>query len=179
MIGTLFSVGRLGFAAVAGVDEFVQAAARFGVKLALGVRKVDGEAGEEMVALMRSRVAVDTGQLLNGISSTTDENGAVTVQASAIKETGSGEDYAGYVERGTRAGVRGRKISYIADEGYFDLSAPQRRVGATYARSRRQARGHPGTPSQPFFFDSAAEVLARRGQSLDDAVTNAAAEADL
>lgn len=179
MIRALLAAGQLG--AILHGDDLVRNLAKFGAKLALRSRKIDQEAGEGMVELMRSRVPVDTGRLLNGITSTVREDGSVVVEASAVRVSGTGResaDYAGFVERGTRAGDRGGRVSYMADSSYFDLStggAP----GRSYRRKRRVYRSHPGTEAQPFFFDSVEEVLAERGRSMDDAVGDAAGESDL
>lgn len=133
------------------------------------VRKVYGEdAAREMVSRMRADVARDTGRLYNGIEYFGNEDGGFTVQASAVHEDrNGGEDYAGFVERGTRAGQRGHKVSYVADSAYHDLTAgigsgTLRETGQRKGRARLQYRDHPGTPAQPFFFDNAREVLSKR-----------------
>ncbi len=129
----------------------------------------DEDAAQEMVDRMRADVPHDTGDLYNGISYF-QQDGVWTVQASGVHPDKPGADYAGFVERGTRAGERGRKVSYVADSDYHDLSVDigdgSRRPGRTYSRSRLQQRGHPGTPAQPFFYANAIDVLRERRADL-------------
>lgn len=174
MLGAAFTVGKFGYAAVTGLDAFVDTSARFAVKLALRSREIDLAAAEEMVREMRARVPRDTGRLFNGIAFEVMEGGTVEVYAAAHNPW-SGINYAGFVERGTRAGTRGRKASYVADSNYFILSTAAG-PGRSYGRSRLQQRTHPGTEAQPFFFPVAEEVLARRGLSLEEAIDDAAGE---
>jgi hypothetical protein len=132
------------------------------------IRKLYGEdAAKEMVERMRADVPYDSGRLFNGIQYF-EEDGSYTVEASAINpDKNGGEDYAGFVERGTRPGERGRKVAYVADSGYHDLSVDigngaVRPTAATSRRSRLQYRGHPGTPAQPYFYQNAIDVLRKR-----------------
>ena len=187
MIGAAFTVGKLGYAAFSGVDAFVDATARFAVKLALKSRAADTSGAEAMVEEMRALVPQDSGRRYNGIGFEVLEGGTVEVFASAINPK-DGVDYAGLVERGTRAGTRSPKVkrkkgvrrgvSYVADSNYFNLStvAPP---GRSYERTRMAYRNHPGTEAQPFFFPVVEEVLAKRGQELDEAIAAAADEGGL
>lgn len=135
----------------------------------------DAEAAEEMVNRMRADVPRDRGNLYNGIEYF-EVDGIYTVRASAVHpDRGGGEDYAGFVERGTRAGVRGRSQVYVADTNYHELTAGLtagsiRATGDRYARRRLQYRTHPGTPAQPYFFDNAYDVLRERRADLADVV---------
>lgn len=148
---------------VPGVNIFVGKLVKYGVKLALNSGKVDEAAAVEMVSLMKSRVPVDTGNLLNGISYE-NSGGDITVTASAIKEN-SGVDYARFVEFGTHGN------GAVADDSFF---ADGSDAGTPLRRSSR--RGHGATPAQPFFWNSAREVLAKRGQQLEDVVTQTKSE---
>lgn len=144
----------------------------------------DAEAAQEMVNRMRADVPTDTGNLFNGIEFF-EENGIYTVQASAVHpDRNGGEDYAGFVERGTKSGIRTRKTSYVADSNYHELTAGLgfggvRPTGRTYRRTRLQYRTHPGTPAQPFFFQNAIDVLRERRANLGEVFgLQAAAEGD-
>lgn len=95
MIRALITAGQLG--AILHGDDLVKGLAKFGAKLALKARRANVDAGEEMVELMRSRVPVDSGRLLNGITLTEDEAGNVIVEASAVR---GDFDYARVVEFG-------------------------------------------------------------------------------
>lgn len=110
--------------------------------------RIDERALDEMVELARSRVPRRTGRLAEGISGER-EGDAFVFKAEAQRDESSA-DYAPFVERGTRAGVRGR---VVADPSTFELRAGIR---------RRSRRSHPGTEASPFFYSSAFEVLARR-----------------
>lgn len=132
------------------------------------MRRRDQDAAQEMVDLMRADAPYDSGDLYNGIQ-WWEEDGAFIVQASAVHpDRRGGEDYAGFVEHGTRAGERERSISYVADTNYHELTAGLsegsiRPTGRTYSRRRLQYREHPGTPAQPFFYQNARDVLNQRG----------------
>jgi len=164
---------------IVGLDNLIGSLVKHGVRLAFGSRNVDAGAMDEMLALMRERVPRDTGRLFNGISGEIDDDGIATVTASAVRDNGF--DYAFLVEHGTKAGVRG-KASQVADANYFDVNlvdgTAQRRRPSRRS-TRRSGRTHPGTPPQPFFFNSAREVLAERQQRLEDAAERAAEESGL
>jgi len=148
---------------VPGVNILVGHLVKYGVKLALNSGKVDEAAAAEMVSLMKSRVPVDTGNLLNGISYE-NSGGEITVTASAIKES-SGVDYARFVEFGTDDNGAVAEDSFFADGS--DAGTPLR---------RSSRRGHGATPAQPFFWNSAREVLAKRGRQLEDVARQTASE---
>jgi len=152
---------------VLGTDRVLGHLVKFGVKTALGAHKIDASAGAEMVELMKARVPVDTGNLLNGISYE-DDDGEITVTASGIKES-SGVDYARFVEFGTKP-----NSNAVADENFF---ADGSTAGAPVRRSK--TRAHTGSPAQPFFWNSAREVLAKRGKALEDVVNRSAADEGL
>jgi hypothetical protein len=154
---TAFQVGGK-VVGVLGTDRVVGSMVKYGVKLALRAGRNDRDAGGRIVELARSRVAQDTGTLFNGIESDA-EGEVVTVTASAVRTSSSGkeeENYALFVEKGTRPGVRGGSVSHVADEGFYSgTSRPK-------PRTRRVYRTHPGTPARPFFYNSAEEVLGDR-----------------
>lgn len=133
--------------------------------------EIDNAALQEMIRLARARVPQDTGRLLNNITGAVERQGKQTIyvfRASAVRTARNGSesaDYARFVEFGTRAGVRGRRIAGPSREGFFtegaavdDVRVPGRAVG----RARRQYRSHPGTDPQPFFYPSVREVMDRR-----------------
>lgn len=164
---------------IVGLDNLIGSLVKHGVKLAFRSRGVDASAMDDMLALMRERVPRDTGRLFNGISGEIDDDGIATVTASAVRDNGF--DYAFLVEHGTKAGVRGRS-SQVADANYFEVdlvsgSATRRRPSGR--ATRRSGRTHPGTEAQPFFFNSAREVLAEREQRLEDAADASAQESGL
>lgn len=165
-----------------GLDNLISGLVKHGVRLALRSSEADAGAMEEMLALMRQRVPERTGLLLNGIEGDIVD-GVATVTASAIRTSGSGResaDYARFVEFGTKAGVRGRSQP-VADAQYFEVdlvAGYQRRRKPAYP-NRRSQRTHPGTPAQPFFFNSAREVLEKRAERMDGAADAAAADAGL
>ncbi len=155
MIGVVLSAGRLGLAAYSGVEAFAEAAIKFGLKLAIKSHGVDRDAGEEMAALMRERVPVDSGRLLNGIT-VREDGDAVVVEASAVR---GDFDYA-------------RSIEFGHDVGHGDPLGPPR-----HRRSRAEHGGH--AEAEPFFLSSADEVLESRGVAMDDVIAGAAQESDL
>lgn len=155
MIGAVLTAGKFGYAAFAGVDAFVDATAQYVVKLALRSRRVDHDAADEMVGLMRSRVPVDSGRLLNGITAREDGD-AWIVEASAVRAE---FDYARAVEFG-----------HVV--GHADPLGPPR------ARRSRAEHGGRADP-EPFFLGSGEEVLRKRGRAMEEATVAAAREAGL
>jgi len=122
-VQTAWNVGG-GLVGVVGLPTVYRQLAKYAVKLATRSHQVGRDAAEEMVNLMKSRVPVDSGALLNGISWEEDDR-YFTVTASAESPTGSHADYAPYVEYGTKF-----------------------------------------NEAQPFFWNSANEVLEKWGDSL-------------
>lgn len=167
---------------IIGLENIVASLVKHGVRLALRSHEADAGTMDEMLALMRERVPRDTVRLYNGISGEI-EDGVATVTASAIRVSGSGKksiDYAFLVEHGTQAGVRGRS-QQVADANYFAVdmttgTATRRRPTRS---TRRSQRTHPGTPAQPFFYNSAREVLERRQERMEAAADAAAEDAGL
>ncbi len=175
--------GNLMLPVVDGLEQSLARMLRFTVKLAERTHRRDQEAEAEMLDLMRARVPTDTGRLLNGIGSSQDGN-LITVFAHAHREARSGklqEDYARYVEFGTKPGERGRRVSYAADTGFFasDTFPEAGFRGRATGRTRKVYRTHPGTRAQPFFFNSAREVLERRNIDAGNIPADAAAEEQL
>lgn len=142
--------------------------------LELRTKKIDAGALDDMVSLAKSRVPVDTGRLLNGITGD-DYEDYCEFRASAVHETGSQEDYARFVEFGTAAGQRGTTNAVAADEGFYSAdpysTSPFR--GRRKLRDRRVYRTHPGTPAEPFFYNSANDILAERRLKMQDVIAEA------
>lgn len=180
----LNSVGMLA-AQVIGVSDVAGALLSFGKVLARRALHSDAEYAQEMVDRMRADAPYDEGTLYNGITWRREGNEFV-VEASAVDPRKGGADYAGFVERGTRAGVRGGRTSYVADSAYFDLNveisdgtARTAPAGRRYARSRRVYRTHPGTPAQPYFFHNARDVYRKRARAHRVTLALTAAEVGL
>jgi HK97 gp10 family phage protein len=145
---------------VIGKEQVVGALVKYGVKLAIKSHQADVDAGNAMVQLMKSRVPVDTGRLLNGIAME-DDDGQITVTASAARDGDA--DYARYVEFGTKGGA-------VADESFFEDGAT---AGAAL---KPRSSGGGGSPARPFFWNSAHEVAEEHGLALDKASGEAAQE---
>lgn len=125
-------------------------------------RAVDERALAEMVELAQQRAPQRTGLLHTGVTGTR-EGDAMVFQASAQRDESSA-DYARFVEHGTRGGTRGR---VVADATFFERSNGTR---------RKSRRTHPGTEAQPFFYNSAREVLERRRLAQEEVMARATAE---
>lgn len=149
-------------AGIVGVERISGQLAKYAVKLALKSDQATLHAAQEMVELMRSRVPVDNGLLLNGISYHL-EGGFYLVQATADR---GGYDYALAVEAGHHAG------GDVADGDLFE---------DTTGRGGRQVRASSGTdvPGQPFFYGSAREALSDWASELRAAGGAAAREEGL
>ncbi|MGY2051684.1 HK97 gp10 family phage protein [Methylobacterium sp. JK268] len=181
MIGGLLNAGKLAWSAVKGVDPFVDAIARMGVKMALRAKAIDRATAEDIVERARGRVPRDTGRLYSGIA-VTDRDGVFGVIASAVHPNDPREmDYAFLVENGTRPGVRGQRV---ADPDFYRTAAGGRgginpATGRRYRAAeagRRAQRTHPGTKPQPYFWPSVEEGLAKRGLALEDVIGGVAGE---
>jgi hypothetical protein len=174
----LLTIGRTAFtlfqaqqaAGVIGLDVWMDALGRLVPKMAVKASRRDGDALREMVELARSRVRRDTGRLYSGISGQ-EIDGECEFRASAI-HPGTDVDYARHVEFGTAAGDRGRFRFVTAHEG---LQSGNRAPDLSYRR-RRSLRTHPGTPPQPYFYNSADEVLAKRNLDMQDLAEDAGSE---
>lgn len=176
------AVGRLVKSTVdlVGLDNLVASLVKHGVRLALRSGAADAAAMDDMLALMRQRVPERTGLLLNGIDGEI-EGGVATVTASAVRYTHrESADYARFVEFGTKAGERGRSAP-VADARYFevDLVEGYRRRRQPARPTRKVYRSHPGTKAQPFFFNSAREVLEKRQERLEAAADAAAQDSGI
>jgi HK97 gp10 family phage protein len=124
---------------VIGTERVVGQLVKFGVRMAIKSHGVDQSAAEQMVETMKSRVPVDTGRLVSGITYS-EADGMFTVEASAARDGDA--DYARFVEFGTKA-------SSFADADYFA-------AGSDSAGADLRKRGHYGdTRAQPFFWNSA------------------------
>lgn len=127
---------------IVGIERITGQMVKYGVRLALRADNASEKAAREMVDLMRSRVPVDSGLLLNGITYRR-EGGMWVVEASADR---GGYDYALAVEAGHRAGGE------VADDDLF---------ADTTGRGGRQLRasGPTDVEGQPYFYNSAREAL--------------------
>jgi hypothetical protein len=136
-----------------GVEAVTKQIVSHAVKLALKSDNASEKAAREMVDLMRSRVAQDTGNLLNGITYR-KEGKTWVVEATAVRA--GGYDYALAVEAGHHAG------GTVADGNLFD---------DTTGAGGRQVRASSGgdVEGQPFFYNSAREALADWAGELRDA----------
>lgn len=161
---------------VLGFDEWVMAVARIVPKLHLRVHRRDRAFVDEMVDRARQRVPVDTGTLLNGIEGRDVDDDMVEFRASAVHadKPNSKEDYAHFVEFGTTRGVVGAPA--VADESFFSDHRLLFGGALTANRARKSYRRSGGAAAQPFFYNSAEEVLAKRNMSLDDAAPDVARE---
>lgn len=135
--------------------------AKAGNAIARHSAAVDERALAEMVSLAQSRAAHRTGRLRAGIAG--ERDGDVMVFRAEARRDESSADYAPFVERGTRAGTRGR---VVADATFNELAN---------GRRRRARRSHPGTAAQPFFYSSAQEVLERRRIAQEQVLARASA----
>lgn len=164
-------------------DTILLALRQIGPRMARRARAADGSALQEMVNLAKSRAPVDSGRLLNGIEGYTEGEFHV-FKASAVRTSSTGRDsadYARFVEFGTAAGVRSRSRAYQAQAGFYDnpLTGFEAGPGRPTPRRRRQYRGHPGTRPQPFFYNSAREVMEKRFMTLESLPALAATEEGL
>jgi HK97 gp10 family phage protein len=115
------------------------------------VREALEQSADELVAMMKSLVPVDEGDLRDSIGWTWGKPPSGTISVGEVAEAFGGEEYritvyagndkayhARFVEFGTQAGKRGGRVS-----------SRRSRSG-----TRRSHRTHPGTAAQPFFFVS-------------------------
>ncbi|PNG27006.1 HK97 gp10 family phage protein [Methylocella silvestris] len=154
---------------VVGWPDVVQALAKIARKMAAKSAKVDHDALDDMVSLARSRVPVDTGLLLNGITGEVTDEG-FEFRASAVHEKASGKpgaDYARFVEFGHLTAARRAAAPAVADDAFFS--------GAGAPRAR-PTKGQTQVEPQPFFFNSAEEALQKRGLAMDDVIAQSAQE---
>lgn len=126
---------------IVGIERITGQIVKYGVKLALRSDQASEHAAQEMVELMRSRVPVDTGLLLSGITYAR-EGGMWVVRAVADR---GGYDYALAVEAGHRAG------GTVADGDLF--------ADTTGAGGRQVQSGPTEVEAQPYFYGSAREAL--------------------
>jgi hypothetical protein len=168
---------------VIGPDKFINAAIRYSAGLAARVGGLDAEAAAEMVELMQSRAPRRTGTLHDGIEAA--ESGGYWTIVARAQRYGNSADYARMVEFGTAAGERGRRV---ASDDYFAGPYAGRRgsINDDTGRRRRAAdarrvvnRTHPGTPPQPYFVPTVAEVMGRRNIEIEAASDAVAAAEDL
>ena len=151
-------------AGIVGVERLSGQLAKYAVKLALRGDGASEDAARAMVDLMRARVPVDSGTLLNGIS-WRKEGRVITVEASAVR---GDADYARWVEFGHHAGGSGH-----ADADFFT------REDHSALRTRTAASTETDVPPDPFFWDSVREGLGSLRERLGDAAATARREEGL
>jgi hypothetical protein len=160
-LSTLFASGSSAGALfeIVGWERTVTSVFRLADAIAGNANAINRKALDRMVDLARSRVPQDTGLLLSGIEGREDGDG-FEFRASAVRTRPNGKetaDYARFVEFGTQPGIRSRRMpSGVA----ASIDADGNTVSP---RRASRAKGHPGTEAQPFFYNSASEVLADLG----------------
>lgn len=160
-------VGDLRAAGILGWPEMQFALTEIVPRLVGRAHQDNGRAIEAMVSLARSRVPVDTGRLVNGITGAV-EGEYYVMRARAARDEGSA-DYARFVEFGTQPGRRSRRVEYQALTGFYanPVTGFESGPGVPAPRTRKQYRGHPGTQAQPYFFNSAREVMEKHFMSIE------------
>lgn len=156
---------------------------RVGYNMVAQARETDRRSSDEWVNLARSRVPQDTGNLLAGIEVRYGD-GYAEWRASGERVGLGGRqpaDYARFVEFGTKPGQRGGTSSGASMEGFYatDAASGSPFSGARVSRARRTYRTHPGNAAQPFFYNSAREVLARRAGAFESAMSNVVSDEGL
>lgn len=144
---------------IVGIERISGQLAKYAVKLALKGEQASLHAAQEMVELMRSRVPVDNGLLLNGITYRRD-GGFYVVEATADR---GGYDYALAVEAGHHAG------GTVADA---DLFADTTGKGGRQVRVSQES----DVPGQPYFYGSAREALSDWSSELGASIGASARE---
>lgn len=154
-------------AGIIGWPEMRFALTEIAPRLARRMHQSHSKALDEMVSLARSRVPVDTGKLVNGITGQR-EGDYFVMRARAARDEGSA-DYARFVEFGTQAGVRHRRVEYQARTGFYSnpVTGFEDGPGESAPRTRKQYRAHPGTQAQPYFYNSAREVMERHFMAVE------------
>jgi len=154
--------GALAAVSPAEILAYAARIVRVGAKLRGAAEAADDAAMAEMLELMRSRAPVRSGALRNAIEGHTEGEGdtrqnVITAKVHARRGGGEGADYAPFVEFGTDP-------HGAATADYFETSRA------------RPVAGHPGTEAQPFFWNSAREVLRRRRADMGEIIDGVAAE---
>lgn len=141
------------------------------------VRQAMEESADDIVALMKASVPVDSGALRDSIGWTWGGPPERSISLIGFAGGGPSDDlmltiyagdedafYARWVEFGTQAGLRGQRV---ADKG----------AGVKQASAGRLSyRTHPGTPAQPFFFSSYQIRRSATKQRIAQAMREAARE---
>lgn len=133
---------------VIGLDDWAGSVVRLLPKIALRMRRRHANIADEMVARMKERAPRASGKLQVGIGWKYVGDDEVEVSALALN---GDENYARDIEFGHNPGAPA-----VADEDWFE--------GRSGARARRRSFVAP----QPFFFNSAEEVLRRHGHELSE-----------
>jgi hypothetical protein len=174
----LFTIAHAGFnlystaeaTGVVGWPDVAQALSKVALKMLAKAHKIDSDALDEMVSLARSRVPVDTGVLLNGITGEITDEGC-EFRASAVHTSVKGKasaDYAHFVEFGHNAGPATFANLITADDVFAGRASEFRRAKAS--------RGSKTIAPQLFFYNSANEALEKRGLAMQDVIAQSAAE---
>ena len=146
---------------VDGVPQVTAALKRYPDELVAQLRTRGMAIGQEMVTLARSRVPVQTGVLLNGITAKPTSSPTIfELRASGISNKSRGVDYARFVEFGTSGGEAGQFREITSQAGLFGDRLDPDRLHPIRKR-RRSRRTHGGSKARPFFFTSAKEVMTR------------------
>lgn len=150
---------------VVGWEDVVQALAKIVPKMIAKANKIDRDALDDMVSDAKSRVPVDTGLLLNGIMGEATDDGC-EFRASAVRalSRGESEDYAHFVEFGHHAGGATAADVFAGNAADFPR------------RARRKSSAPADIAAEPFFYSSANEALAARGEKMSDVIDQTANE---
>lgn len=151
-------------AGIVGVERISGQIARTAVKLALKSDHASRDAAEAMVDLMCGRAPQATGLLRAGITYRR-EGGFYVVEATADRD---GYDYALAVEAGHRAGGLHADADLFADT-----------TGRGFTPTRPGAGGDSTVAAEPYFYDSAREILAQWSGALGGSFGAAAREEGL
>ena len=145
---------------VIGWERTVRSVFKAADALAGNAAGVNRRALDRMVELARSRVPRDTDLLLSGIEGREDAEG-FEFRASGQRTGANGKpsiDYARLVEFGTKPGPRRHRLpSGVASAINADGES------VTVRRRAPRGKGHPGTEAQPYFYNSASEILSDLG----------------
>lgn len=159
---------------VIGFDAWLKSIVAIVPRMALKAHKADRGFVDEMVELAKGRVPVDTGRLLHGIEARDVGDHMVEFRAAAVHDDkpNSKEDYAHFVEFGMTRGSIGAPV--VADATFFTNYRAVFGNARQAKRNRKSYRNSSGTAPQPFFYNSAADVLAKREMTMADVVVNSA-----
>lgn len=152
VIGAVGLAPHLGTPAVEALDLAVRIAG-VGRRLRHRAARVDDDTLEHLVSAIRDAAPVRSGRLSSLVEGhMEDDLRVVTARATATRAGGLGADYAPFVEEGT------------APHGPYRHTASGRHGG------------HPGTEPQPFFWNTAEDILGVRVDALQVSIGAAGAD---